>query len=88
MEEYISIPAVVVIVYLIAEAVKAFGGENVKKYIPIICGACGAVLAALMLVICPEFIPAENVFEAIAIGIVSGFSATGINQLYKQLKKE
>ncbi len=88
MENYVTIPAVVVIVYLIAEAVKAFGGEKISQFIPIICGMCGAILGAFALFVCPGLIPASNVFEAVAIGIVSGFSATGINQVYKQLKKE
>ena len=34
----------------------------------------------------PSF-PAEDYFTAVAIGIVSGFAATGINQVYKQQVK-
>ena len=32
-------------------------------------------------------IPAENIFTAAAIGIISGLAATGANQIGKQLKK-
>ena len=34
--------------------------------------------------IVPDF-PAEDFLTAIAIGIVSGLSATGVNQIFKQL---
>ena len=33
------------------------------------------------------YIPAENIFTAAAIGIISGLAATGANQIGKQLKK-
>ena len=32
----------------------------------------------------PEF-PAEDVMNAVAIGIVSGLASTGVNQVYKQI---
>ena len=31
--------------------------------------------------------PADDVITAAAVGIVSGFAATGINQIFKQFKK-
>ena len=33
----------------------------------------------------PDF-PAQDILNAIAVGIVSGLSSTGVNQVYKQLK--
>ena len=38
--------------------------------------------------IIPEYIGAENWAVAVAIGIVSGFAATGVNQIYKQLTEK
>jgi len=35
----------------------------------------------------PDF-PATDYITAIAIGIVSGLAATGVNQIYKQLTKK
>jgi hypothetical protein len=32
--------------------------------------------------------PAEDIITAISVGIMSGFASTGINQVYKQSKKE
>ena len=36
----------------------------------------------------PSIVPAENVFVAILIGIASGLTATGTNQIIKQLGKK
>ena len=41
------------------------------SWIPVICGCVGAVLG----------------INALAVGIVSGLAATGVNQIYKQLTK-
>ena len=86
-ENYAAIPALVIIVYLIAEAVKLIGDGALNKYIPIICGVLGATLAVVAFFFCPAYINATNIFEAIAIGIVSGLAATGVNQIVKQLGK-
>lgn len=77
-----AIPVITVICFLIAEAVKATPLDN--KWLPIICGASGAVLGVVAMYFMPEF-PAHDVLTAVAIGIVSGFAATGAHQVYKQL---
>lgn len=78
-----GVAAITVICYLIGQAVKASGLDN--KWIPIICGFAGAVLGVVGLMYMPEF-PAQDYITAIAVGIVSGFAATGINEAVKQLK--
>lgn len=81
-----SVAAITVIAYLIGELVKASGLDN--KWIPIICGAAGGVLGvAAMLSGVPDF-PAGDYITAVAVGIVSGFAATGVNQCVKQMKSE
>ena len=75
------IPAITVICYLAAEAVKATRLDN--KWLPVICGVLGGILGAVALYIMPEY-PAGDILTAIAIGIVSGSTATSINQVYKQ----
>ena len=84
-ENFVAIPAFVVIIYLVAEIVKKIKGGALNTYIPIICGCCGAALGIVAFLVCPSYIMAENWFEAIAIGITSGLATTGINQVYKQL---
>lgn len=78
-----AIPVITVISYLIAEAVKATALDN--KWLPIICGTLGGILGVVAQYIAPELIPATDILTAIAIGIVSGFAATGIHQAFKQL---
>lgn len=80
---FATIPSIIVICYLLSEAVKATNLNN--KYIPIICGFLGGILGVVAMYIVPDY-PANDYLTAIAIGIVSGLSATGVNQMYKQLK--
>ena len=80
----IGVAAITVICYLAAELVKAtkLGGKS--KWLPVICGAVGVVLGIVGLFIMPDF-PADNVITAAAVGAVSGFAATGVDQVKKQL---
>lgn len=78
-----SVAAITVLCYLIAQGVKATSLDN--KWIPVICGALGGALGVAGMFLMPDF-PAEDYITATAVGIVSGFAATGVNQVYKQLK--
>ena len=80
----IAFPAIVVIVYLAGATLKAINNETLDKFIPVICGFIGGVLGVVVFNTIPNYIPADNWLMALAIGIVSGFAATGINQVYKQ----
>ena len=77
-----AIPVITVIVFLIAEAVKATPLDN--KWLPVICGAVGGILGVVGMFLMPEF-PAKDYLTAVAVGIVSGLAATGAHQIYKQL---
>lgn len=88
MSEFVALPAIVVICYLIGIGLKTFDNEKIDKFIPIICGVSGAILGITMFLTIPDYIAAENWAVAVATGIVSGFAATGVNQIYKQLTKE
>lgn len=86
--DFAAVPAIVVIVYLIGQIFHSFiPAESVNKYIPVICGLSGLALGILCYLVSPELIPANDAISASAIGIVSGFAATGVNQVYKQLTK-
>lgn len=55
------------------------------KWIPCVCGLFGCILGVIAYFIkVPDF-PANDIINAAAIGVVSGFAATGINQIKKQL---
>ncbi|MDR0952465.1 MAG: phage holin family protein [Oscillospiraceae bacterium] len=78
-----SVASITVICYLAAQAVKATSLNN--KWLPVICGALGGALGALGRAVMADF-PASDILTAIAVGIISGLAATGVNQIYKQLK--
>ena len=79
-----TVIAIVVICYLIGLAAKTIPAVK-DNYIPVIVGAFGGILGVLGMYVIPDF-PAQDILNALAVGIVSGLSSTGINQVYKQLK--
>lgn len=81
----ISVGAITVICYVIAQLAKASRIDN--KWIPLICMVSGGLLGVLGRYLMVDY-PADDIITAIAIGIVSGGSATGVNQVYKQLSAE
>lgn len=78
-----SVAAITVLCYLAAQGLKATSMDN--KWLPAICGGLGGVLGVAGMYVIPEF-PATDVITAAAVGVVSGFAATGVNQMYKQMK--
>lgn len=79
-----GVAVITVICYLIGEGVKASGVDN--KWIPIIVGACGGALGVAGMYLMADF-PASDYLTAVAVGIVSGLAAVGINQIGKQLNQ-
>ena len=77
-----GVAVITVIAYLVGLAVKATALPN--RWIPVICAAVGGALGVAGLFIMPAF-PATDILTAIAVGIVSGLAATGIDQTVKQL---
>ena len=81
-----SVAAITVICYLVGLIAKAVPNLD-DRYIPICCGVAGAVLGVAGLYLgLPDF-PASDPLTALAVGIVSGLAATGVNQVAKQLGK-
>lgn len=77
-----GIAAITVLSYLAAQGVKATSIDN--KWLPVICGVLGGILGVVGMKIMPDF-PATDMITAAAVGVASGFAATGVNQVYKQL---
>ena len=86
----ISVPAIATAVYVIIENIKKCVGENEKfyKFIPLIALTIGVIAGILCYFFIPSIIPANNVFVAIVIGGASGLTATGTNQIFKQITKK
>ncbi len=80
---FTSVAAITVICYLVIEIIKTT--QLNRKWLPIISGLLGGTLGVVAMLVMPSY-PASDYLNAIAIGIVSGLAATGINQMAKQLK--
>lgn len=90
MLEIICVPVIVTLVFVLMEGYKKFiarGREKFIRLIPIIAGTLGVVFGILFYYTVPEMISATNVGVAILVGLASGLSATGCNQIFKQLSK-
>ena len=87
MNELITtIPAIIVITYLVGAACKAID-KIPDKLIPVIVGAVGGALGVVGMYTMSGF-PAQDVLNALAVGIASGLASTGVNQIVKQLRQE
>ena len=90
MEQYlelVSVPAIAAVVYWVVNLIKYIVGENetFKRFIPLIATALGVVSGVVCFYALPSIIPATNLLVAIVIGGASGLTATGTNQVIKQL---
>jgi len=84
--EFETVACIAVICYVIGAICKAIN-KFPDKLIPVVVGIVGGGLGILGLYVMPGF-PADNILDAVAVGISSGLTATGVNQIYKQLSKE
>lgn len=86
----ISVPAIATAVYLIIEILKKTfnNSEKFLRVIPLASLLIGSVAGVVCFYFIPSIIPAANVVVAIIIGAASGLTATGTNQIFKQLNKE
>ncbi len=87
--EIATIPALAAIVYTLIDVTKtAIGGdEKFRRFIPLIALALGALCGVIAFYFVPGFMETENLLVAIILGAASGLSATGTNQVAKQLTK-
>ena len=77
-----SVAAITVICYLVGMTVRQTPLDN--KWIPSIVGGLGMILGVVGWKVIPDY-PASDILTALAVGVVSGLAATGIDQLYHQL---
>ena len=88
---FTSVPIIVVCCYVIGEIIKFIFKKKQETYkiIPIVVTSIGGLLGILIYLTNPEMIfNVDNIWTALLIGMVSGSSATGANQIIKQLFKE
>lgn len=90
MLEIVCVPVIVALVFVVMEIYKKFIAKDKEiliRIIPIIACGLGIVMGIVCYYAFPSIITATNILTAILIGGASGLSATGCNQIFKQLKK-
>jgi len=87
LETTSAIPAITVLCLLCAQTFKLFTPLS-NKHLPVLCGVCGLALGVACFFFFPDYIPSQNIVAAAAKGIVSGWAATGANQVVKQYTGE
>ncbi|MBO4391683.1 MAG: phage holin family protein [Clostridia bacterium] len=78
-----GVASITLICFGVAFALKKTG-KFPTKYIPLLCMALGLVLGLVGYFVIPGF-PATDWLSALAVGIASGWAATGAHQSVKQL---
>lgn len=84
LSNYVTVLPIVVICYLAGIGCKAWSKTS-DKLIPVTVGVIGGIIAIPAMYIMPDF-PATDIITAISVGIMSGLTSTGVNQIYKQIK--
>ena len=82
---YVTVLPIIVICYAIGLICKTL--EKIPdKWIPVIVSVCGGLIAIPGMTVMPDF-PATDIITAVSVGIMSGLASTGVNQVYKQVRK-
>lgn len=85
---FTAVPIIVICCYLCGEIYKAIfrNHTNAYRFIPLVTSVLGGILGVVIFLTNPEVIlDAPNIWIALGVGIVSGASATGANQIIKQI---
>lgn len=83
-----TIPLITSAVYGVIEFFKyfIFGNSEIwKKYIPLIASVIGAIMAICLYFFSPDLLPVPTWYAAVIMGMASGLSAVGVNQIKKQM---
>ena len=89
--DFTSVPIIVICSYLVGEIYKTIFKNNKETYkiIPIITSLFGGLLGVLIYLTNRELLMGiDNIYSSIVIGIISGSSSTGTNELIKKVFKE
>ena len=87
--ELLILPVITIICYIFAEIIKIIfpKNETIKKLIPFIVSVIGGFISLLIYITNKELLGTINVWDTLLIGIMSGLSSTGTNQIIQKIKK-
>ena len=86
--EFTSIPIIVILCYIVGEIYKVLfrNKQNFYRLIPVVLASFGGLLGILIFLTNPEILlNVSNAWTALGIGMISGVSSTGTNQIIKQI---
>ena len=86
--DFTCLPIIVICCYILGEFIKLIFKKKKQVYraIPVILSSAGGILGVLIFVTNPEMLfETANLWDALGVGIISGASATGANQIIKQI---
>jgi hypothetical protein len=86
ISSYVTVVPIIIICYLLGLLCKAIK-KVPDRYVTVIVGTAGGIIAIPAMYIMPAF-PATDIITAISVGVMSGLMSTGVNQLYKKVKKD
>ena len=85
---YEGIPLIILLCYIFGEIYKVIfkNKKDLYKLIPLLVSLLGGLLGILLYLSEPSMIlEANNIYIALFIGLISGASSTGANQIVKQV---
>ena len=85
---YEGIPLIILLCYIFGEIYKVIFKKNkqIYKLIPLLVSLLGGILGVILYKCEPSMIlEANNIYIALFIGLISGASSTGANQIVKQV---
>ena len=87
--EFISIPTITLVCYLIGEIYKVVfkTKEDLYKLIPVLLTITGGLIGIGVYYLDVSYLEVTSVVSALEIGLVSGAASTGLHQSIKQMIK-
>lgn len=79
-----AVTSIVIICYLVGLGIKGTPYDN-NNTIPLCCGLVGGFIGLMGFLFWRESYPYGEPITAFAVGVVSGLSATGLDQVQRQL---
>ena len=85
---FTGVPIIIISCYIIGEFYKVLFKKKKELYrlIPIMWGVIGGILGIIIYLTAPEIIfNVKSIWLSLEIGLISGLSSTGTNQIVKQM---
>ena len=88
--EFISIPVIVTLCYLIGDIYKVLfrNKKDMYKLIPVLLTLMGGVIGVVLFQVDETYLGVNSIVSALEIGMISGAASTGTHQMLKKIRKK